>query len=305
MRIAPGDLIAVTGATGAIGRLIVPDLLEQGFRIRSLSRSAPSDSRAEHVPVDLASGGRLERRALDGCSAVLHLASFIPARQDDPASAETCLRTNALGTLKLLQATEDAGIDRFIQTTSANAYAPGLEAPSEEDPMYPSERAPFYLSSKLVQDILGAYWRNSRGLAATTLRLSSVYGAGMKGALFTRFATSLHGGEAIRLANGGIFGADFVEVSDVSGALTLFLQNGVTGSFNVASGVRTTLLQAAQLLLNIAGCGQDLLVVDPQLNPEPGFPRMDISKARECGFSPTDLRTGLARLVQWVSCQER
>jgi hypothetical protein len=85
----------------------------------------------------------------------------------------------------------------------------------------------------------------------------------------------------------------------------LFLQNGVTGSFNVASGVRTTLLQAAQLLLNIAGCGQDLLVVDPQLNLEPGFPRMDISKARECGFSPTDLRTGLARLVQWVSCQER
>lgn len=299
MSIAPGALIAVTGGTGAIGRHVVQQLIDSGLQVRSLSRTAIPG--AEHVPVDLASDQPLSADLLGGCSAVLHLASHIPARQEDPASAEPCLRTNALGTLKLLQAAEQAGVVRFIQTTSANAYAPGLQAPREDDPMYPAARAPFYLSSKLVQDVLGAYWANCRGMRVTTLRLSSVYGAGMESSLFTRFAKTLCDGGSITLANAGSFGADFVDIADVTSAIGLFLASDTAGAFNIASGERTTLLQAARLLLELTGSAEDRLVIEPEQEREAGFPRMDISRARACGFAPSDLRTGLNRLIEWVS----
>lgn len=304
MTIAPGDLIAVTGGTGAIGRRVVHDLLQQGFRIRLLSRSAPDNRQLEHVPLDLAARTPLPIEALAGCSAVVHLASHIPPRQEDPDSAEICLQTNALGTLKLLRAAEEAGIGRFVQTTSANAYAPGLDVPSEEDAMYPAERAPFYLSSKIVQDVFGSYWANRCGLAVTTFRLSSVYGAGMDRALFTRIARSLRAGEGITLANGGTFGADFVDISDVSSAFGLFLRQDLTGVFNIASGQRSTLLEAARILLELTGSADDLLTVEPEQRTEPGFPRMDISKARKAGFDPLGLREGLAKLVDWVDAQD-
>jgi UDP-glucose 4-epimerase len=297
--IAPGTLIAVTGGTGAVGRRVVRDLVGSGFHVRSLSRTAVAD--AEHVPVDLATDEPVGAELLSGCSAVVHLASHIPRKPEDPASAELCLRINAIGTLKLLQASEEAGIGRFIQTTSANAYAPGLEAPREEDAMYPSERGVFYLSSKVVQDVLGSYWANRRAMVVTTLRLSSVYGAGAETSLFTRFARALHAGDPITLANGGSFGADFVDIADVSSAIVRFLTADAAGVFNIASGERTTLLQAARLLIELIGSAEDRLIVEPERETEAGFPRMDISKALDFGFAPSDLRTGLGRLVEWVS----
>lgn len=296
-----GGLVTVTGGTGAVGRRVVDDLVAEGWRVRALSRTPPADPGIEHVAYDLVSGEPIPVEALHGCVAVVHLASYIPRNQEDPATADLCLRTNALGTLRLLEAMEAAGVSRFIQTTSANAYAPELEAPSEQDSMFPSARAPFYLSSKIVQDILAAYWGERRRMAATTLRVSTVYGAGMEQSLFTRFAGTLRAGGPIRLVNGGSFGADFVDVSDVSAAVRLFLRNGATGAFNVASGRRTTLLEAARLLLDLCACGDDQLVVEQGASPEIGFPRMDITKARAQGFEPTDLRSGLERLVAWVN----
>lgn len=301
MTLSPGALIAVTGGTGAIGRRVVQDLLIGGFRVRLLGRGGGRDARLEHAPVDLGTDEAIPSQALVGCDAVVHLAAHIPARQDDPASAALCFQTNVFGTLKLLRAMESAGIERLIQTTSANAYAAGLDAPGESAPMYPSERAPFYLASKVAQDIFGSYWDERRAFCVTTLRLSSVYGAGIETALFTKFAKSLGAGAQIRLANGGSFGADFVDVADVSAAVSSFLANGTGGPFNIASGERTTVRQAAEILVGLTGCGEDRLIVEPETEPEIGFPRMDISKAREFGFAPTDLRKGLAELVDWVA----
>jgi len=288
--LAKGALIAVTGGTGAIGRLVVPALAESGHKVRLLSRSG-----GEAPGVDLAKD--IPSSALEGCSAVLHLASHIPTNQEDPASAELCFRTNALGTLKLLEAAETAGVSRFVQTTSANAYAPGLHCPSEDDPMYPAARAPFYLASKIAQDVFGAYWNERRGLPVTTLRLSSVYGAAMEQSLFTRFAKTLLAGQTINLANGGSFGADFVDVSDVVAAIRMVLESDASGAFNIASGQRTTLLDAAKHLLEFTGSPEDRLSVTDG-PAEPGFPAMNISKARGLGFQPTGIRTGLERLVE-------
>lgn len=293
----------MTGGGGGIGRRVVEDLVADGFRVRLLARTAPAAAtdRVEFARLDLTAAEPPERNALEGCTAIVHLAAHIPQDQDDPAAAELCLRTNALGTLRLLTAMEQAGIGRMVQTTSANAYSPDQDFPSESSPMYPARRAPFYLASKIVQDIAGTHWDLRRNIAVTTLRLSSVYGAGLETSLFTRFCKTLAASQPIHLANRGSFAADFVELSDVASAIRMALQTGVAGPLNIASGKRTTLLEAARLLLDITGSPDDRLIVDPSGQDEPGFPAIDISKAVGLGYAPTDLRTGLQGLVDWVA----
>lgn len=292
-------MIAVTGGTGRIGRIVVNDLLAAGYRVRLLARSPPDYDDVEQVPVDLADDEPVPPGALSGCSGLVHLAAYIPPDQADPSCAELCFRINALGTIELLRRAEEEGVKAVVQTTSANAYAPGKEQPDEDDPMFPSGRAPFYLSSKLAQDIIGAHWSARRGLPVTTLRISSVYGVGLEETLFARFAKCLLAGDAIELAGDGAFGADFVDVSDVSAAILLFLGRGAGETFNIASGVRTTLLDAAGILLRLTGSEQRQLIVRSGGDGDPGFPAINVNKAKQAGFEPTDLETGLARVVDW------
>jgi UDP-glucose 4-epimerase len=297
-----GDLIAVTGAAGALGKRLVSDLAAAGFRVRALTRTAlrTAIDGIEHAPFDLLASGDIGAAVLAGCSAVVHLAAHIPKDHDDPANARTCLEANAAGTIRLLQAMERAGIRRFLHTTAANAYAAGVDFPDETAPLYPSHRASFYLTSKVAQEILAEYWSRRSGMETTALRAGALYGAGQDHGLFTGFSRALLQHETIQLVNGGSYGADFVTIADVSRALLMFLENGRTGPFNIATGLRTTIMDAATLLIEITGAPRELLIVEPEDRLDAGFPAIDISKARALGFEPTHIREGLNQLVQWV-----
>jgi UDP-glucose 4-epimerase len=187
-----------------------------------------------------------------------------------------------------------------VHTTAANAYAPGAQPPDETAPLYPAERAAFYLTSKVAQEIFAAHWAARHGMSVTALRLSALYGAGQERGLFTSFARKLLAGEPVRLANGGSYGADFLTLDDAAAAVLLFLESGASGSFNIASGSRSTLKDAASLLLEMTGANAEQLVLEPSTHSDPGFPAIAIDKAGTQGFSPTGIREGLRQLVDWV-----
>jgi uncharacterized protein YbjT (DUF2867 family) len=79
--------VFVTGATGVLGRPVVRLLLDRGHRVRALARSADNESRlraagAEPIGANLFDVSTL-RAAVNGCDAVLHLATLIPGRDVD------------------------------------------------------------------------------------------------------------------------------------------------------------------------------------------------------------------------------
>src|SRR5258708_34588542 len=98
--------VLVTGATGFVGRHLVPRLLQAGFGVRVLSRrahpSVPADVRVVYGDVtDLPS----LRRAMEGVEAVVHLVAIIVERGD-----RTFTRINHLGTENVTRAMRDAEV---------------------------------------------------------------------------------------------------------------------------------------------------------------------------------------------------
>ncbi len=108
-------MILVTGATGTVGRALLPQLLERGEDVRVLVRDPRGLGRLR-VEVRIALGDlvdladpRVVRGALRGVSTVIHLAAAI---RDQPRAPVEEL--NGLATARLLRAAEGAGLDRFV-----------------------------------------------------------------------------------------------------------------------------------------------------------------------------------------------
>jgi uncharacterized protein YbjT (DUF2867 family) len=108
-------MILVTGATGNVGRALVPKLLERGDEVRVLARD-PRKLGRMRVEVRIALGDLLDlgdprvlRQALRGVDTVIHLAAAI--RDQGRARVE---EVNGLGTNRLLRGAERGGVGRFV-----------------------------------------------------------------------------------------------------------------------------------------------------------------------------------------------
>jgi uncharacterized protein YbjT (DUF2867 family) len=108
-------MILVTGATGTVGKALVPLLLERGNEVRVLVRDPRGLGRAR-VEVRIALGdladladARVRRQALRGVDTVIHLAATIRDQPRGPVEELT-----GLATARLLRAAEGAGVERFL-----------------------------------------------------------------------------------------------------------------------------------------------------------------------------------------------
>lgn len=292
-------VVAVTGASGFIGRRVVAAALARGWTVRALVRDPQSLAEAGRLSVapwdardPAAAAGHLA-----GVDALCHLAAFVPADTGDPSALERCLQVNVLGTLGLLAAAAEAGVPRLVHLASANAYAPASGRVDEGHPLYPSHRAPYYLTSKVAGEVLVDHWSRAGKLPACILRLASVYGPGMSGGLVKVFLDRLRAGRAITVQGGGRYGVDLVFADDVVAAILAAVLATATGPFNIGSGVRTTTAELAELLRELTGADRSLVNVEAAGEAtDPGFAALDTARARaELGYRPTDLRTGLAR----------
>lgn len=296
----PSTTIALTGGTGFIGKRFAAVARAKGYRLRHLTRHlagdfAPDD---EVCPFDLEAPDH-DAVTLQGCAALVHLAAYIPRDHADPAAAERCWTINAGGTLRLIEAAAAAGIKRIVQTTSANAYAGGVDMPDENAPMFPRSRS-YYLGSKILQEIYATEFCRTAGMALTTLRLASVYGPGQtSGALGIMVRAALEG-RPVEIIDGGQFGADLVHLDDVAQALMLAVERDCTGPINVGSGVRTTMKTLARMIAKLTdapviekpGHGPKQGVAD-----DTGFPPLDIGRLRSLGCDLVPLSTGLAAIL--------
>ena len=135
--------VLVTGASGFVGGHVVRALLTAGFEVDAMVRQPPSKPQWDGVRLV---SGDLDRpdgfaALVEECTAVVHLAAFLPPSWVDSAHADALVRRNGLATLRLAEAVLAAGVDRFVYVAAGNAYAPSAVRPTEESSLYPVARA--------------------------------------------------------------------------------------------------------------------------------------------------------------------
>jgi nucleoside-diphosphate-sugar epimerase len=176
--------LLLTGATGRVGSHLLPRLVAQGHDVRAVARGEVAAERvkaagAEPVLADLLDPDGY-RAALRGRDAVLHLAAVLRSTDDDEIR-----RTNLEATRRLAGAALDAGVARFVFTSTTLVYPGGLGRPASEDdePAPPAAWGAYPASKAEAERVLLALHRDrglglGLGLGLRIVRLAFVYGEG-------------------------------------------------------------------------------------------------------------------------------
>jgi len=180
-------IVLVTGATGFVGRFLLPVLEGEGWTVRAAVRR-PSGFQKE-VIVNSIGPNTSWQAALAGVDAVVHLAARVHHPND--RGAEKLYRDlNVDGTLQLARSAIVAGVKQFVFASTALVYGrnnDGCPPFGEEDELTPHNP---YSRSKVEAETGLKSLALSHAMGITVVRPPLVYGAGAKGnfALLARAA---------------------------------------------------------------------------------------------------------------------
>lgn len=177
-----GKRIAVTGASGFLGRYLVAALLERGADVVAVVRNPERFTyfAPDEVELRVANLGDLEglTRALQGVETVIANAALLTL---SPKGWDPYLATNVDGTINLFDAMEASGVERCVQISSTGIYR-GSYPPIEEDhPKWGEKhrihRFNGYRVSKALAEQTAWRYAEKYDIAMTALRPTGIYGA--------------------------------------------------------------------------------------------------------------------------------
>lgn len=159
--------IAVIGATGVLGRHLIPRLVERGHDVRGSARNERGEALVAALGAEPVRADILDRASLDaavaGCEAVLHIATAIPtAWGTGDWAVNDRIRTD--GVTHLLDACAAAGVERYLQQSIAMVLTASDErGQTEDDPAPGSGRGGSVLEAEAQTRASGLDWRILRG----------------------------------------------------------------------------------------------------------------------------------------------
>lgn len=177
--------VLVTGADGFIGSHLVEALLAEGCRVKAFVfyNSFNSWGWLDTLPknklknIEIFAGDIRDpngvRTAMKGADAVFHLAALIgiPFSYHSP---DSYIDTNVKGTLNVLQAARDLGIERVVVTSTSEVYGTARYAPIDEK--HPLQGQSPYSASKIGADKIAESFHLSFKLPVITARPFNTYG---------------------------------------------------------------------------------------------------------------------------------
>ncbi|MEN2427748.1 NAD-dependent 4,6-dehydratase LegB [Chromobacterium vaccinii] len=180
-----GKKILVTGADGFIGSHLVEHLVRQGADVRAFVyyNSFNSWGWLDQSPEDIRRSFEVfagdirdphgVRTAMQGCDVVLHLAALI-AIPYSYHSPDTYIDTNVKGTLNVVQAARELGVERVVHTSTSEVYGTARFVPITEE--HPLQGQSPYSASKIGADQIAQSFFLSFETPVTTIRPFNTYG---------------------------------------------------------------------------------------------------------------------------------
>ncbi|WP_051284108.1 NAD-dependent epimerase/dehydratase family protein [Desulforegula conservatrix] len=177
--------VLVTGATGAIGKILVKRLVELGYSVRVFVREK-SDLSGIHNSAEIFCGSLFSEKDLTlacrGVDTVFHLAAKLHINNPTPLDDKEIFRVNLDATKLLVRASWKNSVSRFVYFSTINVYGVSEERNIFDESSIPTP-VTAYAKSKLGAEkyVLALVSRNTGEPAGVVLRYASVYGPNMKG----------------------------------------------------------------------------------------------------------------------------
>lgn len=308
-----GSTVAVTGASGFIGRRLVERLAaERPAKIVVLDRRPMDFSRlpAKVEAREISLGEARPETVREALASVTHLVHLAAEKHADAhARPEEILVTNVLGTHSLFRAARDASVKRVVFASSVYAYGRMRGGPLTESETPAPDTV--YGISKLTGEHLGAHFAARGGPAFVALRYFFTYGPRQtplhgRPSFIVRNLERLSRAEAPVVRGDGAQVLDYVYVDDVVTATIRAMASDVAGeTLNVGSGISLSVRDLVERMQRVAGTS-----LAPILEPADathGTARVaSTEKIRDLlGWAPkVELDEGLARTWEWIRAGE-
>ncbi len=308
--------VLVTGAGGFIGSHLVEELVHQGALVRAfvhynsrgdagLLKLIPRQTLAE---VQVIAGDLRDpyavRKAVEGCRVVFHLGALIsiPYSYQHPYQVA---ETNFMGTLNILTACRELGVERLVHTSTSEVYGTALRVPIDET--HPLQGQSPYSASKIGADKLAESFYCTYALPVVTIRPFNTYGPRQSArAVIPTIITQALKQEKISLGKLDTR-RDFTFVSDtVAGFIKGAEAPGATGNtYNLGSGSEIRIGELANMIIRKVGRPVAIECAAERLRPEKSEVQRLLSNntlARSAiGWTPqVGLDQGLDQTIAWI-----
>jgi nucleoside-diphosphate-sugar epimerase len=307
----------ITGGAGFIGSNIAAELLRRGEKVRIIDNF--STGKRENIErfindIELIEGDlrNIEdaKKAVNGIEYILHQAalSSVPRSVVDPISSNA---SNIDGTLNLLVAARDAGVERVVIAASSSAYGDTEILPKVED-MVPNPLSP-YAVTKYVEELYGKVFSKVYGLETVSLRYFNVFGPrqdpnSQYAAVIPKFITKMLKSESPVIYGDGEQSRDFTYIDNVVEANILAATSEKVGHseiINIACGKRISLNQLVKKINEILGTDIRPIYDKPRIG-DVKHSLASIEKAeRLLGYHvKVSLDEGLRKVIEWYKRSE-
>lgn len=233
--------VFVAGASGVIGRALVPQLVAAGHEVTGMTRSDERaglirEAGAEAVVADVFEEQRVrDAVAASGAEAVIHQLTALPAKLDFKDPEKSYGPTNRLrieGTRILVEAARAAGARRLIAQSIAFVYAPEGNWVKDESAPVVATPGPFGDVTRSVLALESAV-TEAQGIEGLVLRYGFLYGPGSYYAPDGSQAEDFRKRRFPVVGKGtGVF--SFIHADDAASATVAAVERGEAGIYNVA-----------------------------------------------------------------------
>ncbi len=308
--------IFITGGAGFIGSHLADRLLEQGYQVVVYDNFSdfysPSEKRAnvskrlKNPRYHLVEGDILDYElltsAMKGADVVVHQAAQ-PGVRFSIKNPEKTHEVNVTGTLMVLKAAEKNEVKKVVFASSSSVYGVPKYLPLDEE--HPTNPTSPYAASKLAAEKYCQVFQTIHGLNIVVLRYFSVYGPRMRPDLSLRsFVERVLSGQPPIIYGDGNQSRDWTYIDDAISATVAAIEReeAVGEVFNIGCGNRTTVNQAAHMIISLLGKeGEISPIHEPAYKGDFPHTQANIAKARKIlGYMPSvSLEEGVKRLIEW------
>jgi UDP-glucose 4-epimerase len=307
-----GKRIVVIGGAGLIGSHIVDQLVEGPVAevvvvdnfVRGSRRNLEHAARSPKLKI--VEGSMTDRAflhdVLDGADGIYLLAAlWLGECVAEPRSA---IDVNVMGTWNVIEAAMARRVGRIVFSSSASVYGNALETPMTEE--HPFNNRTMYGATKIAGEQFFRAMNEQHRLPYVGMRYMNIYGPRMdyKGtyvSVIMKVLDRIEQGLPPVIFGDGSQAYDFIHVQDAARANILAMQADVTDEFfNVGMGVKTTIRELVDMLLDITGSS-----LKPEFRPEEmSFVTHRVGSTEKAerllGFrASTPLYEGLRSVVEW------